>query len=104
MPRRTKLGILALLLLLLAGVLKLLESTTPLAMEGWGACLRVGMILGAFWLAYPDLVRLPIWAFPAIGLLCLAAIRWKIFLFAVPPALFLGWLLIPRPAAKNRRQ
>src|SRR5437016_2062573 len=69
MPRRTKLGILTLLLLLLAGVLKLFESTSPLAMEGWGACLRVGLILGSFWLAYPDLSRLPIWAYPAIGLL-----------------------------------
>jgi hypothetical protein len=101
MPRRTKLGLLALLLIFAAGVLKLLDSTGPLAAEGWGACLRMGIILGAFWLAYADLARLPLWAFPAIALLALAAMKWKVFLFLVPPALFLGWLLLPRPARRR---
>jgi hypothetical protein len=101
MSRRTKLGLAALVLLLAAGLLKLLEPTGPFAAEGWGACLRVGVILGAVWLAYADLARLPMWALPAIALLALAAIRWKVFLFLVPPALFLGWLLLPRPA-RNR--
>jgi cell division protein FtsW (lipid II flippase) len=96
MARRTKLGLLALLFFALAGVLWLLESSNPLAREGWAVCLRVGIILGVFWLAYPDLVRLPVWLLPAIVVIVLAAIRWKIFLFAIPPAIFLGWLLRPR--------
>ena len=96
MARRTKLGLLALVLFALAGVLWMFEASSPLATEGWGACLRVGIILGAFWLAYPDLVRLPVWLLPALIVIVLAAIRWKIFLFAVPPDIFLGWLLRPR--------
>lgn len=96
MARRTKLGLLALLLIILAGVIKLFESSSPMMTEAWGACLKFGLILGAFWLAFPDLARLPVWLIPAIVLIALAAIRWKIFLFLIPPAIFLGWLLRPR--------
>ncbi len=96
MSRRTKLGLIAIALFVLAGVLKLLESTSPLAAEGWGACLRIGVILGAFWLAYPDLARLPVWIYPALVVVGAAAFRWKALLFAVPPVIFLGWLLRPR--------
>jgi hypothetical protein len=103
MTRRTKLGILVLLLFAASGLLKLFESSSPLAEESFGACLRFGIILGAFWLAYPDLVRLPIWIYPAVVLLALAAIKFKLLLFAVPPVLFLGWLLRPRNPAGSRR-
>ena len=70
MPRRTKIGLLALVLVLAAGVLKLLDSTGPFAAEGWGACLRVGIIMGAIWLAYADVARLPLWAFRRSAYCC----------------------------------
>ena len=93
MSTRTKLGVLALFLIAAAGVLKVFGSSSPFAAEGWMECYCGSpIILGTIWLAYPDVSRLPLWTFPALALIGLAAFRWKVLLLAVPPVLFFGWL------------
>jgi hypothetical protein len=56
--RRHALGIIALLLLAAAGVLAIVHPTEGMWL---GALLRVGGLLGAVWLAYPHLQRVPWW-------------------------------------------
>ena len=61
-----------------------------------GACLRLGAVMAALWLAHPQLRRLPPWL--ADGLLVtvlLVALRPKLLLLAVP-LLVAFWLLRPR--------
>jgi hypothetical protein len=104
--KRTKLGVLAVLLLATAGVLKLIPAEhAPANSVGlFGACWRIGFVLAVFWLAYPDLVRLPRWLMPAVLLVGLAMARWPWLLWSVPAVIFVGWLLRPRePLPKQRR-
>ncbi len=89
----------ALLLLGTAGVLKLLPATNAGAEGLFSACLRIGSISAVFWLAYPDLVRLPAWLFPAIVLVAAAMARWPWLLYFVPGMIVVGWLLRPRDVA-----
>ena len=89
-----------------AGVLKLIPAEHMFAgSEGvFGACLRIGIILAVFWLAYPDLVVLPRWLFPAVLVIGLAMIRWRWLFWAVPVVIFLGWLLRPREGVQRQRR
>jgi hypothetical protein len=61
-----------------------------------GTCLRVGSVLGIFWLAWPQLERIPAWAIGAIGLGLLIVMRWPKMILAALPAAFVLWLLRPR--------
>ncbi len=76
----------------------------PAAVEGFGACLRMGVMLAVFWLAYKDLAKLPVWLLPALGLIALAMFRFKWLIFLVPPVVFLAWLLRPRTGATTKRR
>jgi hypothetical protein len=65
-----------------------------------GSCIKSGLVLGAAWLAYPQLNRLPGWLFSGlIVFLIAAAIRPKVVMalsrYAVflLPLLFAIWLL-----------
>lgn len=66
--------------------------------------LRVAMVLGAFWLAWPDLQRLPRWAWFAlpIGLLAVVFAR-GVLIYAAPAlvvatAVYLIYRRLRRPA------
>jgi hypothetical protein len=60
------------------------------------------VLCGLVWLAYPELIKLPGWLFPALACTGLAAYRWR-WLFALVPIIAAGgWLLQPR--GKNRRR
>jgi hypothetical protein len=81
-----------------------------LAVAGWlwpgadaerfaGICGRVGLLLGAIWLAYPQVVRLPAWLLATVPVLVvLAAVRPRWFLYVLPIVLLLAIL---RPRAKK---
>jgi hypothetical protein len=89
-------------LLGLAAIVKLyppLAEYEPVAMVG----LRIGIVLAVFWLAWPDLDRLPRWAWFAlpIGLILVIFARGVLF-FALPIlaaalAVFLVYRRIRRP-------
>jgi len=66
-----------------------------------GACLRVGIVLGAIWLAQPQLERIPGWLFQSIGITALViAARPRLALLALPVLLAYAVL---RPRKKTGR-
>jgi len=83
--RRRAAGIIA-LLLLCAGLAIYVwqpnwENAVPLA----AICVRVGLVLGAIWLAYPELKRVPGWLGPlCAGALLAIAVRPRLAIFIVP--------------------
>lgn len=93
--RRHAIGIIALCLLLGALVLWIWpQGTADAALLG--AIVRVGAVMAALWLAYPDVERLPAWTLPAFPvLLLLIAVRPKWF-FLLLPILILLAVLRPR--------
>jgi hypothetical protein len=102
---RTALGLVT-LLLLIVGVITLVTrgpsdaSTTPFA----AGCIRVGLVLGALWLALPQITafftRAPRWLLvaSAIGLIIGAVKPW--LLLIIVPALVALWILGPKLATK----
>ncbi|MEX0792185.1 MAG: hypothetical protein WD045_03560 [Pirellulaceae bacterium] len=73
--------------------------------EMQGALFKVGLVMAAIWLAYPNLKRLPAWL--AVGCCVgaiLIAIHRRLALFVIP-LLVLAWFLRPRntPPAKPRK-
>jgi hypothetical protein len=69
---------------------------------GAGA-IRIGLVLGAFWLAWPQLVRIP-WWFVQIGLAgtLVVAVRPKAALLVLPILLAL-WMVRPRKKGTIRK-
>ena len=78
-------------------------------------CIRVGLMLGAIWLAFPQLVglmkRFPPWLMGAItvsGLVVAARPRMILYLGPVVAAIaflqFVGWIFKPLPNPKAKRQ
>lgn len=95
---RPTLGAVALLCLALGGVVLWAgQGDATQSSSGWGgALLRVGLMLGALWLALPEVQRIPNWLYGVI--LCggiVLALRPRYFLLAVGMALALA-LLRPR--------
>ena len=116
--RRTAFGIIAALLLVTAAVL-LYRFGASEGRETMIAsiCLRAGLVLGAVWLAYPQVVRISktfsptLAAIVLLGVLLLVFVRNKYVLVVIVPALFAlivlhlsGHLLRPPPRKKKHRQ
>lgn len=99
---RTAIGIIALVLLVGgAGLL-----IWPLDWDGnqalTAACLRVGIVMGAIWLAMPQLARLPGWLIQAVVVVAVVcAYRPRLALFAVP--LLLAYLALVHIPLSRRR-
>lgn len=102
---RTALGLVALLLVIIGCITYATrgfgdEATAPFA----AGCIRVGFVLGALWLALPQimsfLARAPKWLLTAsvIGLI-IGAVR-PMLLVIVVPVLGLLWFLGPKLASK----
>ena len=96
---RTSLGVVALALLVVGGLV-LTQAPRPLdqnAVGFAGGCIRVGIVLGALWLALPQLLRFlsktPKWLLVAstIGIV-VCAVKPLLLLVAVP-MLVLLWFL-----------
>ena len=78
-------------------------------------CIRVGMMLGAIWLAFPQVVglakRFPPWLMATVaisGLVVAARPRMILYLGPVVAAIaflqFVGWLFKPLPNPKAKRE
>jgi hypothetical protein len=63
--RRHLLGLIALASLVLAAVTIVFSSLSPYQAAA-GMALRIGIVLGVLWLAWPDLHRLPRWLWYAL--------------------------------------
>lgn len=71
--------------------------------QAWSIGLRIGVVLGLYWLAYPEIQRLPGWLWLVVPLVLLAVVirplRWLLLLL-LPLAILLALL---RPREKHRR-
>ena len=82
--RRHILGLIALALLGLGTITSLIPSLADYQVLALGG-LRVGIVLGVLWLAWPDLDRLPRWAWIALAVGLVAVIYARsILIFAAP--------------------
>jgi len=90
---RPTVGILSLVLLSVGGVLYFFGPSSERYQEWIGGSIRVGAVLGALWLALPQLRRLPGWMVPAIFVMGLVlALRPKLFLDAFVLALIIAFV------------
>jgi hypothetical protein len=86
----------------LLGVIALVLVAVGLATWGGtnetvsGTSLRVGIVLGLAWLAWPQLRRLPGWMVAVVGVGLLVAMRWPKLLWGIVPLAIILWLLRPR--------
>lgn len=101
--RRTAVGIIAAALLIAALVLQFWpagENGDDMRVAIKAACVRVGALMGAWWLAYREVERLPRWVLAIIpALILILAIRPRLVLFAIPVIVL---LLILKPRSKPR--
>jgi len=99
---RPTVGILALAVLGLGAVLSLLGTED--GYQAWGSgLLRVGLALGALWLALPELKRLPVWMLISVAVLLVVLARWpKQFFVALVVAVAFA-ILRPRMTALEER-
>ncbi len=99
--RRHLLGIVAVLLFAGAVAFWIWPPEGAAAQQFEAACWRVGALVAVFWLAYPQLYRVPSWLWPALTVsLAVLAIRPKYFVLAVP---IIVALAILRPRIGRRR-
>ena len=92
----------ALVLLTIGIVLTIEHPTSAVAVESQASSLRLGVLCCLIWLAYPELIKIPGWLFPALACTGLAVFRWPRLFALVPIIAAGGWLLQPR--GKNRRR
>ena len=98
--RRHAMGSIALVLLAIGIAFTIWPPSEAAAKFLQGSCIKSGLVLGAAWLAYPQLNRLPGWAFSGLMVFLVAAAarprvvmalsRYAVFLV---PLLFAIWLL-----------
>jgi hypothetical protein len=103
--RRHTIGIIAVVLLLGAVALGIWPLETAWHGPLWAACCRLGPCLGALWLAYPQVKRLPAWLVVGITLLVvLLAVKPRWFRAVLPIAIpILIILAILKPRSSSRR-
>jgi hypothetical protein len=96
MSRRTTIAIIGFALLIVGGGLYFFGPEQESWLTFCGACVRVGAIMVALWLAFPQVSRVPGWLYGCTlaGLVVVAFRRWAILW--VGPTLVALWLLRPR--------
>lgn len=98
--RRHALGGLAIVLVAVAFWLQLFPSNNPAGKEFEAACLRMGLLAGVIWLAFPQVSRAPPWLWLAIFVVFIVlAVRPRavILLVYLIPVFWALWFLAPRP-------
>lgn len=93
--RRHAFGIFA-LIFVIAGVYFALQPPRETTQWFYGVLLRVGLVLGALWLAYPELSRVPPWLFGVLAVaIGIVMVRPRLIII-VAPAVVAIWILRPR--------
>ena len=91
--RRWLLGVLAALLLVAGASIVYAEPWGGEAKAMGAACLRVGIVLAATWLALPELGKVPKWMFVSL-LVAVVVVVWRpATVVIVAPSLLLLWAL-----------
>jgi hypothetical protein len=98
---RYTLGVVALLLLIVGGFIAVRHPEGGAAFSG--ACVRIGMVLGAAWLAWPQIAGLwnktPRWLLIATGIGILICVVQPLWALAAIPVLAGLWFLAPKITA-----
>ena len=101
LSKRSQIGLISLTTLLVSGGIWLFAEDQAYYGPIQAALLRIGLVLGAVWIGYPQISKLPIWlATIGIGSI-LAVLLFKKAAIIVIPLLILIWLLRPRPSKKR---
>ncbi len=88
---RPTIGLIALVLLALGA------ATIHQSDPTWSAaCLRIGLVMGIWWFAFPQLATLPRWALIGSLVALVIAARWPRLLVMLVPVAAVLWLLAPR--------
>lgn len=102
---RTLLGLCALGLLLVGGITLARGANDATSTSFAAGCLRVGLVLGAIWLALPQIHRMlattPRWLLVALGIGLVVIIVRPWLALIVIPILAALWILGPRLATKS---
>lgn len=88
-------GLTAILSLLVAAAIWL-RATDPFYRTVEAGCWRLGALLAMVWLAYEDLVRLPMWLSSTLLVAVVIVARWPKAIVLLVPLLVLGAILRPR--------
>jgi hypothetical protein len=101
---RMTLGLVA-LLLVIVGMITALRGPADGSAAGFaGGCVRVGLVLGALWLALPQILsffsRAPRWLLAASGIGVVVCAVKPMLLLVVVPLLGLLWFFGPRLSTK----
>ncbi len=91
--------------MLIAGAALVLTGSDPESVLGAaaGSFVRIGLVLGAIWLALPQLQRIPLWfgQLLLVGAIAIAA-RPKLAV-VVAPLILAIWFLRPRTKSRSKK-
>lgn len=99
--RRHLMGIVA-ILLFIGGVVAYFAFPHSESFQSTaGACIKVGAVLAALWLALPQINQMPLWLYASIlgGVIVIA--RWPQLWWMIIPAILAVWILKPRHATST---
>jgi hypothetical protein len=91
-------------LLATGGVLYFTAEKSSVLTDLEGACLKIGPLLAALWLAYEHLKRVPVWLWCTLAVIVLLAatrLRWMIWLLV--PLIVAAAILKPRARPRRDR-
>ena len=97
MAHRPTIGLIALVLLVVS-LATYGQSDSALS----GACLRIGIVMGIWWFAHPQLATIPKWLAVLVIVSLLVATRWPKALLALVPVAAVLWILSPRSPRAGR--
>ena len=101
LSKRSQIGLISLTALAVAGGIWLFAEDQGYYGPVQAALLRIGLVMGAIWIGYPQISKLPIWL-ATIGIVSvLTILLFKKAAIIVIPLLILIWLLRPRPSKKR---
>ena len=101
LSKRTQFGLLSLVLLTAAGVLWLMGIETTDYAPILSPLMRLGLVLGAVWIAWPQITKLPIWL-ATVGIVTVVAfLIFKKAALVLIPLLVLIYFLRPRPPKRQ---
>lgn len=101
---RNQIGIVALVTLVTSAVIWLLHGADSSYITIQGSLLKVGLVMGAVWLAFPQLAMLPIWLAAIVVGSALVVLLFKKAAIIVIPLLIVIWLLRPRPPKPPKKK
>ncbi|MEW4565687.1 hypothetical protein AB1K70_24410 [Bremerella sp. JC770] len=101
LSKRSQIGLISLTALAISGAIWLFAEDQAYFGPVQAVLFRIGLVLGAVWIGYPQISRLPIWL-ATIGIVSvLSVLLFKKAAIVVIPLFILIWLLRPRPSKKR---